>query len=480
MTIFLGTAPGVSAYFSSWDEYPRTVYRYSNEREMIHVNVGSTRPGSQSFNGTLAHELQHMVHWHLNPHDDTWLDEGLAELAAALAVPGHRPNTGTFRRQPDVQLTAWSQGSQTSAHYQAAYLFTRYLAQRFGEGAIAKLLAEPGRPPDTITASLSRSGYGVSFDDVFEDWLVANLLDDPAAGDGRYAHDDLEHHAAVGLTLSPDGQPADLTVRQYGAQYIDLQGTSADADLTFAGAPSVKLVGADATSGRALWWSNRADGLDSTLTRRFDLSGLTSATLAFNLWYDTERDFDFFYVMASTDGGTRWQILHGAHADDANPTGNAMGAGYSGKSGVRDSQRGDPTWIAETVDLTPFAGGEVLIRFAYVTDQGYNARGVLLDDVTIPEAGFLDDAEADTGWVAAGFLRSDNVIPQTWSVQLVEQRAGQTTVRPLRTDQTGRVVERLAGLGGGLERAVLVVSGLAPRTLEPAPFSVTLRPAPSP
>jgi hypothetical protein len=356
----------------------------------------------------------------------------------------------------------------------------RYFAQRFGEEAIAKLLTEPGRPPDTITASLSRSGAGVTFDDVFEDWLVANLLDDPSVGDGRYAHDDLEHHAAVGLTLSPDGKPADMTVQQNGAQYIELQGTGADAELTFAGAPAVKLVGTDAESGRSAWWSNRADGMDSTLTRRFDLRGVASATLNFNLWYDTERDFDFFYVLVSTDGGTRWQVLHGAHADDENPTGNAIGAGYSGRSGVSDGRRGDPSWIGETVDLSPFAGSEVLMRFEYVTDQGYNARGVLVDDVAIPEISFTDDAESDAGWVAAGFLRSENVIPQTWSVQLVERRAGLTTVRPLRTDESGRIVERLEGLGGDLERAVLVVSGLAPRTLESAPFSVTLRPSSAP
>ena len=71
----------------------------------------------------------------------------------------------------------------------------------------------------------------------------------------------------------------------------------------------MRLVGADATSGRGLWWSNRADGLDSTLTRRFDLTGASSATLRFNLWYDTERDFDYLYVLASADGGTTWQLI---------------------------------------------------------------------------------------------------------------------------------------------------------------------------
>jgi hypothetical protein len=479
VTIFLGSVPGVGAYFSSWDEYPRSVYRFSNEREMIHVNLSSTRPGSTSFDGTLAHELQHMVHWHLNPQADTWLDEGFAELASSLAVPDRLPGTGSFQRQPDVQLTAWSQGSQTGAHYQASYLFSRYFAQRFGQDAIGQLLSEQARPPESITAYLSRAGHGVTFDDVFEEWIVANLLDDPSVGDGRYAHDGIEHRAPVGLTLSPDGRPAEQTVQQYGAAYIELHGNGGDAELLFAGAPSVRLVSTDPTSGRGLWWSNRADGLDSHLTRQFDLTGVTSATLRFNLWYDTEHEFDFFYVLASADGGARWQVLHGASASDANPTGNAIGPGYSGKSGVSNGQRSDPAWIAETVDLTPFAGGEALVRFEYVTDQGYNARGVLVDDVEVPEIGFLDDAEADGDWTAEGFLRSDNLIPQTWSLQLVEyQRGGQTQVRPLRADASGQVVERLPSLGGQVERAVLVVSGLAPRTLEAAPFQVTLRPAP--
>jgi hypothetical protein len=366
----------------------------------------------------------------------------------------------------------------TSLHYQASYLFSRYFAQRFGEAAIGGLLSEQGRPPDVITAYLSRAGHGVTFEDVFEDWIVANLLDDPSVGDGRYAHDEIEHRATVGATLRPGDQPAEQSVRQYGAAYVELQGDGTDAELTFEGSDAVRLVGTDATSGRGLWWSNRADGLDTSLTRRFDLSGVATATLRFNLWYDVERDFDFFYILASTDGGARWQVLRGASAEEANPTGNAIGPGYSGRSGVSNGQRSEPTWIGETVDLSPFAGGEVLIRFEYVTDQGYNARGVLLDDVEVPEIGFRDDAESDAGWQAEGFLRSANVIPQTWSLQLVEQqRGGATRVRHLRTDAVGRVVERLPSLGGDVERAVLVVSGLSPRTLESAPFRVTLRPA---
>jgi hypothetical protein len=392
-------------------------------------------------------------------------------------VPDRQPGTGSFQRQPDVQLTGWSQSGQTGLHYQASFLFAHYLAQRFGGDAATRgVLAESGRPPETITAFLKRAGYGVTFDDVFVDWIVANLLDDPSVGDGRYAHEGIDHKASPSRELQLGGDAMEDTVHQYGAEYVELRGTGADATLTFEGDPSVPLVDASPTSGRSLWWSNRADGIDSTLTRRFDLSGVTSATLRFNFWYETERDFDFLYVMASTDQGVTWQVLPGAHAVHDEANGYALGPGYTGRSGVDGRAPGSPSWIAETVDLTPFAGRDVLLRFEYVTDQGTNLRGALVDDVAIPEIGFLDDAEADTGWIAEGFFRSDNTIPQAWSVQLVERhRDGTTTVRALRPDADGRLSETVSSLGGDVERAVLVVSGLAPRTLESARFRASLR-----
>jgi hypothetical protein len=481
ITILLGTAPGVSAYFSSADELPKSVFPYSNEREMIHVNVPSMRPGSVTFNATLAHEFQHMVHWHQNPSTETWLDEGLAELSSSLVVLERQPSTGGFQRQPDLQLTTWSQTGQASLHYQASYLFAHYLNQRFGgDDGIRRLLAEKGRPPETITAFLSRVGAGVTFDDVFEDWLVANLLDDATVADGRYVHTGIDHHAVTNRKLQVNDAPADEVVHQYGADYLALQGDGQNATLVFDGGPTVRLAPADPTSGQSVWWSNRADNMDTTLTRRFDLSGVSSATLRFNLWYETERDYDFAYVLASTDGGTTWQVLQGTHAEGQNRAGYAIGPGYTGKSGLAKDAPGEPAWIAESVDLTPFAGRDnVLIRFEYITDQGFNLNGALLDDIAIPEVGFSDDAESDAGWTAEGFLRSDNTIPQTWSLQLVtHRRDGGTSVRALRPDAAGHLAEPIPSLGGDVDSAVLVVSGLAPRTLETAPFRVGLRSSP--
>lgn len=473
ISIFMGSVPGVAAYFSSWDEYPRAIYSYSNEREMVHLNVGTLRPGSAGFDSTLAHEFQHMVHWNVNPAEETWVDEGSAELASSLVVPRSATSVSQFQRQPDIQLTGWAQSGATGAHYQAAFLFMQYFSERYGgPNGLRELFAERGRPPDTFDRYLARAGFGVTFDDVFGDWVVANLLDNPSLENGRYLHQGSDPTIGILTRLQPDGTRSEDSVRQYGADYIELVGDGRDAELLFEGNRSVRLVGADATSGRKLWWGNRGDGLDTSMTRRFDLQGLAAASLRFNLWYETEKDFDFFYVMASSDGGLSWQVLHGGLASDVNPTGNAVGPGYSGRSGS-----GGPAWVSETVDLTPFVGGDVLIRFEYVTDQAFNMRGVLLDDIAIPEIGYLDDGETDTGWTSEGFIQSDNVIPQSWGLRLVEyRRDGTIAVRQLALAEDQTLVERLPSFGGEVERAVLTVSGLAPRTLEPASYRVTLRP----
>ena len=418
-----------------------------------------------------------MVHRKHNPAGETCLDDGSAKLASFLAVPGQGSGRQSIERDPNLQLTASDQERSTSRHYQAAFLFVRYFEARFGPDALRELIAAVGRPPESIDAYLARTGRGQTFDELFGDWVVANLLDDSAVADGRYAHPDVEHHAAVGARLRAGGAPVDADVRQYGADYVELTGDGGDAELSFAGDAAVRLVGADPTSGRALWWSNRGDGMDTTMTRRFDLRAVAGATLRFNAWFETERDYDFLYVMASTDEGQTWRVLRGQLASDANAVGNAVGPGYTGRSGSPDG-RAAPAWVAETVDLSSFAGADMLLRFEYVTDQATNYRGALLDDVQIPELGYADDAEADAGWEYAGFVRSDNVVPQPWGLRLVEyRRGGAIQVRSLAVGGDGRLTERLPSLGGDLERAVLVVSGLAPRTLEPARYRVSLRPA---
>ena len=468
ITLLHTDLPGLGGYFSDADEYPRAVSPTSNEREMVYLAINGTKPGSDAYNGLVAHELQHLVHWKADRTEEVWVNEGLSELAAELARGGSG-STPMAVAQPDTQLNAWGPlGSGNAPHYAASYLFVRYLLEHYGgwEGA-RRLREEPADGIEGIDAYLAP--FGVTFEDVFADWLVANYLDDPNGGPYSYADAEVEVSSADTLTDYDEGEDS---VHQFAADYIEVDLAEGDAVFSFDGDEAVKAIPNEPHSGLGQWWSGRGDAIDSTLTGEFDLTGLESATLTFWTWYDIEEQWDYAYVMASSDGGSTWQILRGRQTSDENPLGLAYGPAYTGKSGGGDS----PAWVEESIDLSPFAGQNILLRFEYITDEGINLDGWAIDDIAIPELAFFDDGERDGHWQAQGFQRLTASLSQRFIVRVIEM--GETTsVRPLPLDAANRGEVRLSGFGSTLDKAVIVVAAASDGTTQTAPYRYSLRPA---
>ena len=125
------------------------------------------------------------------------------------------------------------------------------------------------------------------------------------------------------------------------------------------------------------------------------------------------------------------------------------------------------------MDLSKFAGKKVQIRFEYVTDAALNGEGFLLDDVHVDAINYQSDFEADNGgWEGAGFVRVENVLPQTYRLALVV-RGDSTTVTqiPLNPDQTADVP---LSLKSGQE-ALLVVTGTTRFTRLPAAYQIEIK-----
>src|SRR5205814_4415217 len=127
---------------------------------------------------TLTHEFQHMVHFARCPGQESWVDEGASELA--MRVAGYEGGTEplAFASHPDVQLNAWStQQADLLRHYQASYLFLRYVAERAGGwGALPDMLQTCARGEQLFSAFLARDPISPDLDSLFSDWTVANLL----------------------------------------------------------------------------------------------------------------------------------------------------------------------------------------------------------------------------------------------------------------------------------------------------------------
>jgi hypothetical protein len=480
----LGQSTG--GYYSSVDEYSRLVNEHSNEHEMFYVNLDASCDdcvspvNSSYYNGTLAHEFQHMIHWNNDRNEESWMNEGSSVLAEFL----NDFDTGSldeyFMRRPDTQLTGWEEGGAGSntEHYGAGFLFMLYFLDRFGEDATRALVAHAENGTTAVAAVLAEQEGGLTFDQVFGDWVAANYLDDNDVGAGVYGYNNFDpprvrlEQRYDSFELAGGVGPLRTSVTQYGSDYLQLRGDQ-PVTFQFAGSTAVKLVDTDPHSGRYVWWGNRADESDTTLTRRIDLSGVSDVTLSYWTWYDLEEDWDYAYVMVSTNDGATWDILRTPDSTDTNPNGNSFGWAYTGRSGGGETAE----WIEQSLDLSAYAGqANVLVRFEAITDQAVNRPGFVLDDIRIDAIGFSDDAEGDGDWEALGFVRHNNTLPQRFLVQVIERDAtGAYSVRRLELadDQSG---EWLIDLGGQVEEAIITISGLTPFTTEVATYEYTLQP----
>jgi bacillopeptidase F (M6 metalloprotease family) len=234
----------------------------------------------------------------------------------------------------------------------------------------------------------------------------------------------------------------------------------------FSGSTLARLTPADPTSGEFVWYSNRGDATEFTLTRSFDLNSIDSATLNYNAWYQLEDFYDYAYLEVSTDGGDTWEILETAHGTDNDPNLASQGFGYTGSS---------VEWLSESIDLSPYAGQEIMLRFHVITGLSTNREGFQVDDIAIPELGYFDGAEDDNGgWQAKGFVRSSNLVPVEWILWLVKTTNPLEVERiTLNPDQSAEFT--IEGLGEEFPLAAVAISPTAPVSTANLDYEITFR-----
>jgi immune inhibitor A len=455
----LGSTTG--GYFNSNDEYPPQISEYSNAHEMFYISTSEPLSDPYTFGG-LAHEFQHMIHWYQDRNESVFLNEGFSKLAEFINGYPSGGDELVYITDPDINLTDWINGTagDNVAHYGSSFLFTTYFLDRFGENITKALVHDQENGLDSIDHTLAQqnitdplTGKVITADDFFLDWTVTNFVQDGSVGDGRYVYHNYPAAPKANPTETIDTCPVDsaaMTVNQYGVEYIRIN-CEGNYSLHFEGATSTRLLPADPHSGNYAFWSNKGDLSDMTLTRTFDLTGVSGPiSMDYWTWHDIEKDYDYVYIEVSTDG-QQWKILATPSGTANNPNGMSYGWAYTGKSNG---------WIQETVDLSTYAGQKISVRFEYITDQAVNGEGFLLDDLSVPAINYTTDFESsDGGWQAAGFARIENTIPQTFRLALITQASSRITIQniPVSIDQSADIPLTIGQ--SGIKDAILVVTG---------------------
>ena len=471
-----GLGATVGGYYSSSDEYPPQVSMYSNAHEMFYINSIESLSDPYTF-GSLAHEFQHMIHWYQDSNDSSFMNEGFSKLAEFLNGYPSGDVDQVYIANPDINLTDWLAGTagDNTAHYGASFLFTTYFLDRFGADTTKAMIHNPQNGLDKIDKTLAQrnltdpsTGKVITADDFFLDWAVTNFVQDTSVGDGRYIYHNYPAAPKAHPTETVSTCPTDRssrTVNQYGVDYIQVT-CPGSYTLQFEGATSTHLLPPDPHSGSYAYWSNLGDQSDMTLTHQFDLSGVSGlVSMNYWTWYDIEKDFDYVYVEASSDG-QHWSILNTPSGTASNPNGASYGWAYTGQSSG---------WIQESVDLSQYDGKQVSVRFEYITDPAVNGDGFLLDDVSVSAIHYSTGFETgDTSWLAAGFARIENTIPQTFRLALVTHAASGTTVQivPLAVDQSAEIPLTIGK--NGIQDVALVITGTTRFTREQAPYQFSI------
>ena len=382
--------------------------------------VGDTAERPNLYEATVAHEYQHLIHDDYNPEDAIFMNEGCSMYAEPLCgYPIDWGSINSFLATPDNSLTVWGDqgGINILADYGQGLLWSIYLSDHYGGADFIRYFVQNGTPGiEGINNAIEFFGGTDSFEDVFNNWRLANVLHTNEIGDGKYNYEtidlgcedadpirvyDVKRPWLPSKTGTDFGQTKTILhtntgiylVGSYGTDYIMLSGLSEKMSQEFifdgndvANPPMWTRVDQDG-DGELEWYSTSAGSeQDISMTTVIEVPDGT-VTLSLETYYDIEEAWDYGFVQISDNAGETWQSLENQHTaippvPDAYP---AIVENLPGLTGLFN-------WGSMNFDLTPYAGETVILRFRYMTDWGQENPGWWVDNIKINDV-LIDDAD---------------------------------------------------------------------------------------
>ena len=442
VTFYADAESYVAGYFSSSENAVQN-------KNMFHIDtydwlnrIGSDGARPYLYEGVFAHEFEHMIHFDQDSDEPSWVDEGLADLAAFFCGYGHADGhiDYYFRRHWYTSLTFWGGNLED---YGVCYLFQLYLYDHFGGAEfISALVQEPLNGIEGIEATLAAFGYTETFDDIFDAWTIANYMDDTRKAGGKYGYYSLEiggvdtryntleswmdiYHQlyidAYGdwLQMFPFYEtPFQETWWQFAVYGDPLPYTAQYFRFNSRKAATVWLdgndfAGVEAYSGNLEWHSGDLAWAYRSFYQTFVIPE-EGANLYFQTNYDIELDWDYGYVEVYDVTDDQWYTLEDLNGNtiDFDAEGQTNPNCPDGRQPMDYDAAGNWNaftgnsygWVEAHMDLTPFAEHTIELHFRLWQDGAFTLLNMYVDDISIPELSFFDDVEAgEAGWLTDGW-----------------------------------------------------------------------------
>lgn len=445
-------------------------------------NDGTANDRPYLYEGVFAHEYQHLLHSDMDPDEENWINEGMADFAAYItgySDPNTDSHVESYLSHPYNSLVNWGdQGDlEILADYGAAYLMQLFMAQNYGSAFTQALAHNPLNGIASVDDTLAGMRIPTAFEDIYRDWVVTNLINSGKKAGGKYSIEGL--NLRVVLDGEGDSGPAALP---WGPAYYQIPAKPRISSLIIDGVsflPSPWTVIDDPLAeGNKVLYSGTGDLLDNFLILPLDLTGTTGAALQFRTLYDIEQTWDFGFVQVSADGGKTWQSLANENTSgDFNPSAHPdIIANLPGLSGYSEG------WVDQSFDLSAYDGKNVLVAFRYMTDwatggNGYLAQpGWYIDDLSV--AGFTSDGSSLEPFSGISQIRGQFA---QYMISLAGRKAkGNTSWKVLHLkmqtfDEAQQIELQKFLRDSSLDEIIMAVSQAAPQgSSAPAPFGYSV------
>ena len=434
----------IAGYFSASENA-------ENNKNMMHIDsydwANRTGPDAERpylYEGVFAHEFEHLIHFDIDPDEPSWVDEGLADLAGYFCGYGHSESHVAYYMvyHPFTALTFWGGGLED---YGASYLFQLYLFEKFGGAEFTSaLVLEQANGIEGVENTLAAFGFSETFDEIFDDWTIANYLDDTRKND-RYGYESLDIGTIDSWGYSIDyalqnfwvGDPFEVPIGFNSSVFFGSPMPYTAHYYHFGGQPTLRTVvdgadfaGTSAHSGVYEWYS----GMEAWAWRSFYQSFTIpsgGAALNFFTFFEIEEDWDYGYVEVYDHDTGEWYTLDAAGTvddvpfaqDNPNTPDHREPTAYETAGRWHAFTGNSGGWVPVTMDLSPFAGHAIDLYFTTWQDGAFTLQMMYVDEISIPEIGFFDDVEAgEDGWVSTGWYVTDGILDNGFGVVTVDTK----------------------------------------------------------
>jgi hypothetical protein len=177
----------IQGFFTSYNEMTGPSYPNSNAAEIYFLDAYplnlTASAGLLEGSSVTAHEFQHMIHWNYkhgnNTTEATFLNEGcslIAEVNCGFTVESQ----SRFVKETNHYLFDWRPTSDIDNlnDYSRSARFHLYIRDQFGIAAFKNLVQGLNTGFSAYTDAFQKAGSSLTFNEVFQNWAVANILDD--------------------------------------------------------------------------------------------------------------------------------------------------------------------------------------------------------------------------------------------------------------------------------------------------------------